>query len=616
MIANRAFVDPKNIFTPNSVSINLSNDPNNDTSTSSSNTANTANTAKLENGNSTDLSSSANPSTSIDNNRRLISIRDQVANPKFVDPEFTFDNKEYDATSKIQIQGYIAKQRRHIDNLNIDDKQKEKLKKNIDNSFQKRQLKDSSSISSAENCTIETAKKYGVYPANGIGYFNDTIANPEKIKKSTNDFILNNKTLQPYSVCSLDKNKNAYENCSLSSAWWSLDDQGKCGIKKGECPPGFKYNRYQDSCEYDGDMITYQQDKVGHCSTTWYDWMMIPNFHLGNQYTKYRRDNSDDPKDITRCFKPCLPDFIPYDPSNTFLGSITGSMDNAPKNQCVFKNTKGNYCPIALINLLYTSKDDLKKYYSGENPDHSIIDRAYTDIIQNAKEYISNGNINISDVIAPRRGEDSYRGCYDVIKDRDIEHTYHKARTITKDTSKVKDDIKAVYGYSNNDTELIDKHYTMLMKAIELSFNGNNGNDYSNTNLNILRKINKHNTPITLDGSNRDSDQVSKEEIQNDSIPYSGWFDWLNANKQSRNSTNIPYEHHSNALWIEMIITYSMIMIILMFLIYTLYVVYSLQSVKYVVTSVKEIIVKLWTATYDTLLLMISTGYVKRTTTK
>ena len=155
----------------------------------------------------------------------------------------------------------------------------------------------------------------------------------------------------------------------------------------------------------------------------------------------------------------------------------------------------------------------------------------------------------------------------------------------------------------------------MLVKAIKLSFDSPD-QDYSNTNRNILKKLDKDisNEPLLPDNNPlNNSDNNSLNTIQNDTVPYSGWLDWIYANRRSGSSKDIPYEHHYNAQWIEWIMYMSLVIIIIMVSVYVAYVAYSLESVKYIVLKIQETLSALWRAYYDTFLYLVSTKYTKTT---
>lgn len=633
MIANRAFVNPNHSFKSNITSPIQDNDtliPSNTTNPTNT-TTNPTNTTTANPTNTT-TNPTNNNINNIDNEggdyagqtKKNLYInrnnRDNNANPNFVNPNFTFSNKQYDNTSQKQIKDYISDKQKHIDTLDIDEDKKKKYRRSLDTSYKQKKFSDKSNISPAEKCTVETSKKYGLYPANGNGYFNNTIRNQQSIMKSTNDFILNNRNIQPYSVCSTDKeNEKAYENCAFGSPWLSLDDNGKCRIPKNNCPPQFKYNRYNDTCELDTGITMYQRDKVGFCDTTWYDWMMIPNFHLNNRYSKYRRDESDDPKDVTRCFKPCPVDFIPYD-NTTTLSSFFGTDTNIPVNQCSLKGSKGNYCPMALINLLYTSKEHLEQYYNDvanttantNNDIPNIIDRAYNEIIQSAIEYIQNSTIQIDDIVSPKIGDEAYTGCYDTMRDPEIIHTYKKARDVSKmnnhNQEKLKDVIRMTYKYKNQ--EDIDKHHDMLLKAIQISFD-NVGDDYADTNRSILKKIMKDFDPNEVFIKNNPYQETENKSNNNvpRKMPYITIFDTTSPNDKSI-YRNMPYTNSMTDTMTSMLI-YTVVIIICILFGWMFLMIYRSRNVKFVLQKLNDIVIYILDTIHSYLTYIISNKYNK-----
>ena len=98
------------------------------------------------------------------------------------------------------------------------------------------------------------------------------------------------------------------------------------------------------------------KNKNRFCENKWYDWIITPNYHFGNQYEKDIGNFTKN--DIRKCYKPCIKGYLPY-------------FDNA-KNEyiCIPKdeaedglfNNKLDYSPIALINLIGNTDITLSYY--------------------------------------------------------------------------------------------------------------------------------------------------------------------------------------------------------------------------------------------------------------
>lgn len=89
-----------------------------------------------------------------------------------------------------------------------------------------------------------------------------------------------------------------------------------------------------------------------YCEDRWFDWIVIPNYHLGNRILK--DSGSFSKEDVKICYNNCKAGELPY-------------VNSAGSNLCVPKEyayegkyeNKLDYSPIALINLIGNNKDDL-----------------------------------------------------------------------------------------------------------------------------------------------------------------------------------------------------------------------------------------------------------------
>ena len=165
--------------------------------------------------------------------------------------------------------------------------------------------------------------------------------------------------------------KSVYTNCALKSSipWYTTSiDNKKCVVtddidnnlkdkikidkKTSVVTPILKSSNSQKTvyCPY------FSNINKAFCENRWYDWMIVPNYYLGNTY--YRDTSQYTEDDIYKCFAPCAGDYMPYTKSN-------GDLKCIPKkyfSNGIFSN-KYIFCSFGLINLIgnIALSDDEKK---------------------------------------------------------------------------------------------------------------------------------------------------------------------------------------------------------------------------------------------------------------
>jgi hypothetical protein len=87
------------------------------------------------------------------------------------------------------------------------------------------------------------------------------------------------------------------------------------------------------------------REKKAYCENAWYDWLITPNYYLGNGYFKDIGKYTTD--DIYKCYKPCDGDSMPYTKND---GSFNCILKKYYENG-IFKN-KYMFSPIDLINII------------------------------------------------------------------------------------------------------------------------------------------------------------------------------------------------------------------------------------------------------------------------
>jgi hypothetical protein len=151
---------------------------------------------------------------------------------------------------------------------------------------------------------------------------------------------------------------NIYQNCAIqaNNPWYTTSsDYTKCEIVKDI--------KLDNKLTYNADKTTinlnlkstnklktayspyYSNVNKSYCENRWYDWIITPNYYLGNTY--YKDNSKFGENDVYKCFKPCSDDSIPY-------------INGKGENKCIKKKYFGNgifanklmFSPIGLINLI------------------------------------------------------------------------------------------------------------------------------------------------------------------------------------------------------------------------------------------------------------------------
>jgi len=172
------------------------------------------------------------------------------------------------------------------------------------------------------------------------------------------DAIILNSNLK---YITINTDDNSYVNCAVQTSvpWFTMsEDYKKCEIVKNieYDDARLKIEKIKDDTIVSPVLSSKNKNKTAfcayfsnvnkaYCENAWYDWMITPNYHLGNTYYK---DNSQYSElDVYKCYKPCSGDFIPY---TTEKGEI----------KCIPKKYFGSgifsrkymYNSIVLINLI------------------------------------------------------------------------------------------------------------------------------------------------------------------------------------------------------------------------------------------------------------------------
>jgi hypothetical protein len=196
--------------------------------------------------------------------------------------------------------------------------------------------------------------------------YNNDINNPFttdfKNKYSSNiQTDLNSDNSDGLSYITTNIDDNVYVNCAVQTSvpWFTINSNyNKCEIVNNI---DYDVNRLNINNINDKSVITpvlvskdktksgfcayYSNVNKSYCENRWYDWIITPNYYLGNTYYK---DNSHYTElDVYKCYKPCSDDYLPYT-------TPSGEIKCIPKKYFtngIFSN-KYMFNSIGLINLI------------------------------------------------------------------------------------------------------------------------------------------------------------------------------------------------------------------------------------------------------------------------
>jgi hypothetical protein len=213
-------------------------------------------------------------------------------------------------------------------------------------------------INSLEVCTLSVAKILEI--DDPTYYFKDGYNN---LKTHNTKYDQEESQTDRYeTLCRKDPDPKKNKSYPLCAIQYGLgfstkpSDASKCIAF--QCPPGFTPD--EKGC-IKPNTIVAKKPKSDFCEERWYDWFMVPNYHLGNKYVKLDK----------QCYQPCNPGFVPSfgtDPVDGYSPGI-GAIDRP--EMCANKdtylggkyNTPQNYCPLAVIKRLSSTRDSLKRDY-------------------------------------------------------------------------------------------------------------------------------------------------------------------------------------------------------------------------------------------------------------
>ena len=203
----------------------------------------------------------------------------------------------------------------------------------------------------------------------------NTKEDPFPTSANTNTDIFENININLNDLDNSDKNNlfikdniknNIYQNCVIqtNNPWYTTSsDYSKCEIVKDiELDNKLVYNSDKTAINLNlksNNKLKTAYSPYSHnvnkayCENRWYDWIIIPNYYLGNTY--YKDTSKFGENDVYKCFEPCSNDSIPY---------VTSKRENKCIKKKYFANgifaNKLMFSPIGLINLIgnVAIKDD------------------------------------------------------------------------------------------------------------------------------------------------------------------------------------------------------------------------------------------------------------------
>jgi hypothetical protein len=228
-------------------------------------------------------------------------------------------------------------------------------------------------VSVGEYCTLTRAKELGIFNEStfrgsstqapfGSEYedlktYNETIDSTDNRLKTLCKTVIQGAdpataTTEAYPHC-IDVKGPGFVKRANSSA----DSPYQCQVY--DCPTGFSPTG--DFCSKEPMYKDALIDKRSRCDERWYDWFLLPNYHLGNKYYE---------ESVGKCFVPCPEKYVPYYVVDPVDGSKMGLFGENKMKQCVPKSeyfggkyaNSSDYCPLAWIHRLYTcNKDNAKQ---------------------------------------------------------------------------------------------------------------------------------------------------------------------------------------------------------------------------------------------------------------
>lgn len=288
------------------------------------------------------------------------------------------------------------------------------------------------------------------------------------------------------------------DNCSYktNNAWFSsYDESENCIVKPDICPKGYgfvsEYNEKLKVCEYEinEDELRYMDEAARYCDNKWYEWFVIPNYHLGNT-RELVPDKTSKESNLLR-FYPCG-----YEPENFKINfeqipyRNNNNIDKCVNKGLLYHDINAPYSPVAVICLLgsllpYKEELHLSDYYKllyakyvnsdSQNEEEEVLSiMKKQDIDTNIKiakdiiKYVAESFLELKNVsIIPDKKDDETIKRFtneQLIFAYDVSVNVSNILKDTEGIDKLKNVIRKNYGFDNLK---VNKHFDLLIKACE-----------------------------------------------------------------------------------------------------------------------------------------------------
>jgi hypothetical protein len=280
-------------------------------------------------------------------------------------------------------------------------------------------------VSAGEVCSIETAKKLGIF--DNTNYYlpqYDTM-------KTYNDKIDNLENRTNFKLCTVNNlNTNAFPLCTLTPNA-GIGFTTKSGYNKciaSECPPGFEEDENNPTiCKKPIQYRTYSlKDRNDE---RWYDWFTVPNYHLGNKFGSSNNIH----------YKPCKPDMVP-NYAKDIVDNVAKDWSSVDEiDRCINKNTyfagkyanTADYCPAAYVKLMGSSRQELVNQYLKLANTENLSQSQLREILAIEKVIKSNNTENLdfptdemtaacSKINTNERLEETYQTCQQLMDNENV----------------------------------------------------------------------------------------------------------------------------------------------------------------------------------------------------
>jgi hypothetical protein len=396
-------------------------------------------------------------------------------------------------------------------------------------------------IQPVELCTIKALQtletNYGsIYRYNSSNIYPDLLIKEPNLNKdfrtpNTNEFIYKNNN-DKTSLCSSFGNNEWNINCAIqyNNPFFTYDkDSKKCVLLPDiKLPSGLNYvNNVNSNFIYykDKNFPEYnKRDNKFFCENKWYDWIITPNYHFGNQYEKDSGVYSS--LDVKTCYKPCMKGYMPYITTNNEYKCV-------PKviaEDGLFEN-KLDFSPVALINLIGNNKNTLVYLYSLSTT-NSIIDRTNNNIGIDSNLYINN--------------------ILDKILEKELNETHDKIKNSIKENILVDDienirNLKDIISYRN---PLFNENDSDLITLRGMDTNNMLTDDILIHTYYLSSKIHEFITNVSINIENYTNENKKKEMLENQ-------YNIINILKQKDINENWKHRRLANILYKAINICYN-----------------------------------------------------------